>query len=177
MAEASLVTGNFQPPPSKGATLTATPTHSGPSSTRVTKSCELSSCSSQPLSLRAEAFPRGLEAPGCSSLCPLGRHSPTSDFPSGHCWNAQPTLCVFSLWVGAWELEALLTSSPHPLFGGPNLQRVWSQRGGCGAGQATSWPPRAPVGKENWAMGGCLGSIFQTYHHFPSVFQSMVSTV
>lgn len=72
------------------------------------------------LSRRVEAFPRGLEAPACSSLRPLGRHSPISDFPSGHCWSALPSLCVFSLWVGAWELETLLTSSPHPPFGGPN---------------------------------------------------------
>lgn len=87
------------------------------------------------LSQRVEAFPRGLEAPGCSSLRPLGRPSPTSDFPSGQCWNAQPSLCVFSLWVGAWELETLFTSSPHPPFGGPNSlglkpeRRLWSGEG------------------------------------------------
>lgn len=81
------------------------------------------------LSQRVEAFPRGLEAPGCSSLCPLGRPSPTSDFPSGHCWNTQLSLCVFSLWVGAWELETLFTSFPHPAFGGPDSLGLKPERG------------------------------------------------
>lgn len=119
LAGASFLTGNFRLPPPKGADQTGPPTQAlhplgcpAPGAFPALPASQLS--------WRVETFPRGLEAPDCSSPRPLGRPSPTSDFPSGCCENAQPSLCVFSLWVGAWELETLLTSSLHPLFGGPN---------------------------------------------------------
>lgn len=56
------------------------------------------------------------------------------DFPSGHCWNTQPSLCIFSLGGGS-GLETQLTSFPHPLWGGPRSlglklgrKLVWSSR-------------------------------------------------
>lgn len=53
----------------------------------------------------------GWDSPG-----PLGRSSPTLDFPSGRCWNAQPSLCVFSLWVGSWAGNPVHILSPPSLW-------------------------------------------------------------
>lgn len=148
--------GNFQPPPSKGAPLTSP---RRPFIPWVAQPWGLSgTVPASQLSFRVEAIPRGLEAPDCSSLCPLGRHGPTSDFPSGHCWNAQPSLCVFSLWVGAWELETLLTSSPHPLFGGPNSKEAKAREETVVWGRLAARRPELPWGRKAVLWVGILGA-------------------
>lgn len=153
-----------------------TPPPSGPSSTRLPSPGGFPAVPASRLSWWVEAFPRGLEAPGCSSLCPLGKHGPTSDFPSGHCWNAQPSLCVFSLWVGAWELETLLTSSPHPLFGGPNSKRLEPERRlWCGEGHQLAAQNSCGQGKLLW-VGASADSSKPIIMSLPSL-QSVVSTV
>lgn len=58
-----------------------------------------------------------------------------------------PSVYFLSGWgPGSWKpcLHPLPTLSLED-----QTQKGWSQRGGCGVGKATSWPPRTPVGKEN----------------------------
>lgn len=146
MAGGYPVTGSFHPPPPKGAALT--PPISGPSYPGLPSPGGFSGCSRQP---EGGGLPQRPKGSSCSTLRPLGRHSPTSDFPSGHCGNAQPSLSVFSLWVGAWELETLFTSSPHPLWR-TKLTRA-EAREKAGMRKAPSSLTRTPVGKKSHTMG------------------------
>lgn len=78
------------------------------------------SCCSRPtsqLSRRVEAFPRGLEAPGCSSLRPRGRPSPTPTSLLATAGLPRPLLCIFSLGGGLGAGNPAHILSPPSLGG------------------------------------------------------------
>lgn len=124
------------------------------------------SCCSRPtsqLSRRVEAFPRGLEAPGCSSLRPRGRSSPTPTSLLATAGLPSPLLCIFSLGGGLGAGNPAHILSP-PSLGGPSSlglkpeRRLWSGEG------AQLIAQNCREGK--LCCGRGLGGLFQTYFPF-----------
>lgn len=115
-----------------------------------------------------EAFPRVPEAPACSSLALWAGPAPllTSLLASAG-MPSPPSVYFLSGWgPGSWK------PCSHPLPTLPSEDQTHqgcSQRGACGLGKAPSSLPGTPAGKENCAVGGCLGGLFQTYHISPSI--------
>lgn len=141
-------------PPSQGGCPGITPTRA-----LLPQSCPApgffcGSCPTSRPSHRVEAFPRGPEAPGCSSLRPWGQPSPAPTSLLATAGRPSPPLCIFSLGGGLGAGSPAHILSP-PSLGGPGSlglkpgRRLWS-------GEAPSSLPRA-AGKEGCAVGGAWG--------------------